>query len=227
MNNRLEQLVEYCHKTNMSYSYKPVLIMALVQHDGVITIQDAAHEFIQYYRNRLSFGLIAERPNSIYSNLNCTIEQIISNIKTNPVKALLNSDFFVYDKQHELLSFVPNIRAGLTIEYKQKIIHVVTSGEKMSIYAANNIIEAARGFQETSDLKIGGLILNGKNIAKEQELVTEFSEEINVPIVANIPRCDLIQQAEEQNKTVTFLYPDSEQASIYRELAKVMAKGIE
>ena len=123
MNNRLEQLVEYCHKTNMSYSYKPVLIMALVQHDGVITIQDAAHEFIQYYRNRLSFGLIAERSNSIYSNLNCTIEQITSNIKTNPVKALLNRDFFVYDKQHELLSFVPNIRAGLTIEYKQKIIH--------------------------------------------------------------------------------------------------------
>lgn len=79
MNNRLEQLVEYCHKTNMSYSYKPVLIMALVQHDGVITIQDAAHEFIQYYRNRLSFGLIAERSNSIYNNLNCTIEQIISN----------------------------------------------------------------------------------------------------------------------------------------------------
>lgn len=123
MDNRLEQLVEYCHRTSISYSYKPVLIMALVQHGGAITLQDAAHDFIRYYRNRLSLGLIAERPNSIYSNLNCTVEQIISNIKTNPVKALLNSEFFVYDKQCELLSLIPNIRAGLTTEYKQKIVH--------------------------------------------------------------------------------------------------------
>ena len=133
-------------------------------------------------------------------------------------------DIVIYDVLGDVVcgGFAMPLRDGYADE-----VYVVTSGEKMSIYAANNIIEAARGFQETSDLKIGGLILNGKNIAKEQELVTEFSEEINVPIVANIPRCDLIQQAEEQNKTVTFLYPDSEQASIYRELAKVMAKGIE
>ncbi len=133
-------------------------------------------------------------------------------------------DIVLYDVLGDVVcgGFAMPLRNGYADE-----VYVVTSGEKMSIYAANNIIEAARGFQENSNLKIGGLILNGKNISKEKEIVTEFSEEINVPIAANIPRCNLIQQAEEQYKTVSFLYPESEQAKIYTELAKVMANGAE
>lgn len=95
----MNRLVEYCYKTNMSYSYKPVLIMALVEYGGKIHISDAVDYFVQYYARRLSLGLIAERTNSIYSNLNCSLEQIANNIKNNPVKALLNSDYFEYDKK--------------------------------------------------------------------------------------------------------------------------------
>lgn len=95
----MNRLVEYCYKTNMSYSYKPVLIMALVEYGGKIHISDAVDYFVQYYARRLSLGLITERTNSIYSNLNCSLEQIANNIKNNPVKALLNSDYFEYDKK--------------------------------------------------------------------------------------------------------------------------------
>lgn len=122
MRSDINQFLEYCYKTSMSYSYKPVLIMALVEHGGVVSIQEAVNYFVQYYGNRLSLGLVAERTNSIYSNLNCTLEQISSNIKTNPVKALLNSAFFIYDRNEEVLSFVPEIQRELTADVIEKII---------------------------------------------------------------------------------------------------------
>lgn len=124
MRNEIDQFIEYCQKTSMSYSYKPVLIMALVEHGGVVSIPEAVNYFVQYYGNRLSLGLAAERTNSIYSNLNCTLKQIASNIKNNPVKALLNSTFFIYDRNHEILSFIPEIRHGLTGDIGKKIIAV-------------------------------------------------------------------------------------------------------
>lgn len=126
MRSDIDQFLEYCHKTNMSYSYKPVLIMALVEYGGAVSISEAVNYFVMYYGNRLSLGLMAERTNSIYSNLNCTLEQISSNIKTNPVKALLNSVFFIYDRNTEILSFVPEIRRELTASVGERIISACT-----------------------------------------------------------------------------------------------------
>lgn len=122
MQNVINQFLEYCQKTSMSYSYKPVLIMALVDHGGELTIQEAVNYFVQYYGNRLSLGLIAERTNSIYSNLNCTLEQISANIKANPVKSVINSSFFVYNRSTERLSLIPEIRQALTIDTSKKNI---------------------------------------------------------------------------------------------------------
>ena len=60
----------------MSYSYKPVLIMAIVEHGGVLRIDEAVDYFIKYYGQRLSEGLIAERADSIFSTLRCMREKI-------------------------------------------------------------------------------------------------------------------------------------------------------
>ena len=43
MANRNADLISYCRKMSMSYSYKPVLIMALVDHHGSISIDEAAN----------------------------------------------------------------------------------------------------------------------------------------------------------------------------------------
>lgn len=122
MSEKIEKLIDYCRNTKMTYSYKPVLIMALIEHGGVVSIREAANYFVRYYGSRLSMGLVAERQNSIYSNLNCTLEQVIANIKANPLNALLNSEFFVYDKQHEILSLIPDFRAELKPVDVSKII---------------------------------------------------------------------------------------------------------
>lgn len=120
----MKGLIEYCCKMHMSYSYKPVLIMAIAEYDGKICISDAVDYFVEYYARRLSSGLVAEKTNSIFSNLNCSLEQIAYNIKTNPVKALLNSDYFEYDKDLELLSVKRAVWEDLIFAEKKKIIDI-------------------------------------------------------------------------------------------------------
>jgi len=120
----MNELVEYCLKMSMSYSYKPVIIMALVEYDGILHISDAVDYFVRYYAKRLSWGLVAEKSNSIYSNFNCSLEQIETNIKNNPIKALLNSEFFEYDKDHQILSVKSSVWEKLTNIEKQRIIEI-------------------------------------------------------------------------------------------------------
>ena len=79
---------------------------------------------------------------------------------------------------------------------------------------------AVREFSKYSNLELGGLLVNQRNIEKEDARVVEFAEEMNVPIFGRIPRCGLVQNAEEQGKTVVALYPDSEQAEVYRSIAR-------
>lgn len=88
---------------SMSYSYKPVLILALIEYGGAIKLTEATNYFLRYYANRLEAGLVAEKSNSMYSSLTCSFDQVKANIKSNPVKALLSSaDFFVFDAGSEL-----------------------------------------------------------------------------------------------------------------------------
>lgn len=102
---RYSSIMDYCEKMSMSYSYKPVLILALIQNQGSITLEEAASFFLRFYSTRLEQGLIAEKRNSIYSNLDCTFDQIKQNIKNNPVKALLSSsNFFAFNDETEILS---------------------------------------------------------------------------------------------------------------------------
>jgi len=108
-------LIQYCQKMSMSYSYKPVLIMALLNNNGRITSWEAANYFAAFYASRLELGLVAEKSNSIYSNLDCTLEQIRQNIVSNPVKALLNSsDFFEYDSKQDLFAIKPALKTQMT-----------------------------------------------------------------------------------------------------------------
>lgn len=126
-------------------------------------------------------------------------------------------DVVLYDVLGDVVcgGFAMPLRGGYA-----DVVLIVTSGEMMSLYAAGNICTAVREFSEYTNLTLGGLIINKRNIANEMERVTALAEEMNVPIFGQIPRCDLVQSAEEIGRTVVSLYPESEQAAIYRSLAE-------
>lgn len=84
--------------------------------------------------------------------------------------------------------------------YADEVI-IVTSGEKMSLYAANNIKKALDNFENRNYAKLKGLIMNCRNIENEEEIVARFAKDIDCPIIGNIPRSSSIQYWEERNMT--------------------------
>ncbi|PKL59567.1 MAG: nitrogenase iron protein [Methanomicrobiales archaeon HGW-Methanomicrobiales-4] len=112
--------------------------------------------------------------------------------------------------------------------YAQEI-YLVTSGELMSLYAANNICKAiARISQNSNQLcRLGGVICNARNTPGEKALVEAFAAAVGSWVVATIPRDDIVQHAELHTQTVIEYAPDSEQAGKYRELAQAVLKNNE
>ena len=96
--------------------------------------------------------------------------------------------------------------------YADKIF-IVTSGENMAIHAGANIAMAVENFKNRGYATLGGLILNRRNVPRE---------DFHTSIVGTLTRSDLVQQAEEQKKTVLEAFPESEMAEEYRILAKAI-----
>lgn len=110
-----------------------------------------------------------------------------------------NPDVVLFDVLGDVVcgGFAAPIREG----YAEKVL-IVTSGEKMALYAANNINSAVKNFEERSYAKVFGVVLNHRNVENETEKVQAFADKAGLPIVGEIPRSDEIICFEEQGKTV-------------------------
>ena len=126
-------------------------------------------------------------------------------------------DVVLYDVLGDVVcgGFAAPIRQG----YAEKVL-IVTSGEKMALYAANNIITAVKNFEERSYARVEGLVLNHRNIPDEDKKVEEFSKSHNVPIVGRIPRSDDINICEDQGMTVIEGAPECDAAVCFMDLAR-------
>lgn len=111
----------------MSYSYKPILILALLHagdRDGCISIENAAVYFREYYSNRKAQGLAIEKKQCIYLRDDVTDAQIIANLLSNPVKALIESGFFFYNEDSHVFSVSPDIWSKIDISNKAAITRI-------------------------------------------------------------------------------------------------------
>ncbi len=108
-------------------------------------------------------------------------------------------DIVLYDVLGDVVcgGFAAPIREG----YAEDVL-IVTSGEKMALYAANNIASAVENFADRGYAKVRGVILNRRNIPGEGEKVETFVKSHGIGIIADIPRSDAINYAEEQGMTV-------------------------
>ncbi|MCI7100313.1 MAG: nitrogenase iron protein NifH [Lachnospiraceae bacterium] len=108
-------------------------------------------------------------------------------------------------------------------------VFIITSGENMSIHAAANIAVAVENFRERGYARLGGLILNRRNVKNEEEKVQELADDVRSSIIGSLNRSDLVLEAEERQQTVLEAFPDSTMASEYRRLAGQVARacGIE
>ena len=97
-------------------------------------------------------------------------------------------------------------------------VYIVTSGEFMAMYAANNILRGLLNFG-TERPRVAGLILNRRNVDDEGDIVARFARAVGLPIVVDVPRSKEYIEAERLGVTVSEAFPDSVPAKIYHELA--------
>lgn len=107
-------------------------------------------------------------------------------------------DVVLYDVLGDVVcgGFAAPIREG----YAEEVL-IVTSGEKMALYAANNIASAVENFADRSYARLRGVILNHRNVVGEDEKVRAFADSRGLEIVGEIPRSDDITRWEDQGKT--------------------------
>lgn len=109
--------------------------------------------------------------------------------------------------------------APIRENYADKVL-IVTSGEKMALYAANNISSAVKNFEDRSYAKVFGIVLNHRNVPGEAEKVEAFAKEKGLSIVGEVPRSDEINRYEDMGMTVIEADPESEISKVFLDLAK-------
>ena len=129
-------------------------------------------------------------------------------------------DVIIYDVLGDVVcgGFAVPLRKG----YADAVL-LVTSGEYMSVYAANNIL---RGIANTSDARprVVGLVHNGRGLSDEIVQVASFAGATGLPVVASIPRDQRFAEAEKAGCTILETFPDSALAGIFSDLAGYMMR---
>ncbi|MFZ3090603.1 MAG: nitrogenase iron protein NifH [Nitrospirota bacterium] len=132
-------------------------------------------------------------------------------------------DIVIYDVLGDVVcgGFAMPMREGFARE-----IYIVTSGEMMSLYAANNICKAIKRFAENGvSIKLGGLICNSRNTIQEEGLVSGFAEAIQSRLLMKVPRSHDVQLSESKGMTVIEALPESNQAQAYGDLATAIMEN--
>ncbi|MCD1295975.1 nitrogenase iron protein [Methanocella sp. CWC-04] len=133
-----------------------------------------------------------------------TLQKISSSLK--------EADVVIFDVPGDIVcgGFAVPITKGMVRE-----AYIITSGEYMPLYAANNI---CRGLK-TLNTPLSGIICNEREASGEKEIVESFAGKLGVPMLAYIPRRKLVQDCEREGRSVIEGSPGSEMANIYRGLA--------
>ncbi len=126
-------------------------------------------------------------------------------------------DYIFYDVLGDVVcgGFAMPIREG-----KAREIYIVTSGELMSMYAANNICKGIKKYATTGGARLGGIICNSRRVKKEEELIGTFAEKLGSRMIQFIPWDSIVHQAEINKQTVVQYAPKSFQAQVYGSLAE-------
>lgn len=133
-------------------------------------------------------------------------------------------DFVFYDILGDVVcgGFAAPIRDGYADE-----VMIVTSGEKMALFAARNIYYAVENFRDRNYATVRGVILNRRNTENEEPRVRAFAEEAEIPIIGDIPRDSHVQSCENRNQTVIEGAPDSPAATAIRKVAQSLVDSYE
>ena len=133
--NRKGLFIEMVRQMDMSYSYKPVLlkaILAFADNKGRVKLSDIVDYFRKFYEARRAAGLVVEKANSIYARGDYTDAQAQRNILSNPFKRFEDMQMLHHTKTLGVVQVDEAVWKKLTQEEKQEIEQVCD--EKLESY---------------------------------------------------------------------------------------------
>ena len=77
-----------------------------------------------------------------------------------------------------------------------------------------------KGYADKVFIVLGGLILNRRNVKREDEKVAELADDFKTSVVGTLSRSEQVLLAEEKQQILLEAFPDSEMADEYRKLAE-------
>ena len=122
--NKKDLFMEMIRTMDMSYSYKPVLIKAILEHadeKGRIKLSDIVSYFRLFYENRREQGLTVEKKNSLFSKKDYTDKEAERNILSNPFKRFEDMNMMHHTKTLGVIAVDSNVWKRLTTEEKEEI----------------------------------------------------------------------------------------------------------
>ena len=135
--NRKALFLEMVRQMDMSYSYKPVLIKAILQHadkKGRVSLDEIVAYFRAYYEARRAAGLPVEKPNSLFAKGGYTDREATRNILMNPFKRFEDMQMLRHTKTLGIIQVEETVWKPLTDAEKQEIQRICE--EKLAQYYA-------------------------------------------------------------------------------------------
>ena len=172
---------------------KVTTVLDLVRSGKPFTLQDMVKESTS--------GVLCVEAGGPVPGLGCAGRGIINALESLEQKGAYEyykPDIVIYDVLGDVVcgGFTMPMRKG----YADKV-YIVTSGEKMAIYAAANIAMAVDNFKKRDYAKLGGIILNCRGVEDEEENAATLAADFDTEVLATIPRSKLFDKAEAEGKT--------------------------
>ena len=148
-----------------------------------------------------------------------SIGMVLEFLERHKAYAKLGIDCVLYDVLGDVVcgGFSMPMRQG-----QADYVLIVSSGEKMSCYAADNIAQAVANFQGRGYAALGGIIFNRRDVIDEEASMESLARKLNCPILGDIPKSREIQEAERMGIPVLQAFCESDSAQAFRKLAKLL-----
>ncbi|MGN1321306.1 MAG: AAA family ATPase [Methanosphaera sp.] len=126
-------------------------------------------------------------------------------------------DIIIYDVLGDVVcgGFAMPIRKGVAEQ-----VYTVTSSDYMAIYAVNNLFKEILKYANKGGALVGGIIGNSIKNSTQEAMIEDFSNHTGTNVINYVPRSSTVTRCELDGVTTIEGAPDSEQAEVYRNLAR-------
>lgn len=125
--NRKDLFMDMVRQMDMSYSYKPVLIKAILEYaddKGRIHLDDVVRYFREFYEKRREAGLVVEKANSIFAKGGYTDKDAERNILSNPFKRFEDMQMLRHTKTFGIVQVEESVWKHLTQDEKAEMAEI-------------------------------------------------------------------------------------------------------